>query len=357
MPFDIRNPARSVRYALADSWHEAVDPAFNRLKRFLCLARGDDTLWQSLAAWWQSGSAAAVGPLADKARNHPDRNFTLSVAELLLAAGRRMEARGLFERLLQANHGPAAAYSGLIATTGPDAHPLLPRRLLFHHLGLGDHLICHGLVRNRAGQGEPLGIFAKHHYAESVGFMFRDHPNIRVLAVADNREARSFLRRHVYLPVETIGFEFLSQNQGDFATDFYRQANIDYSHRWGDFHVMRDRAREEALFRRLVPDAAPYVFVHDDPSRGLRIDRALIRRDLPIVFPTRGITDNIFDYCTLLEQAQEIHCMDSSFRHLTDCLTAVAGRLFLHYYVKKSNVPSRHNWILIRDPGSAADAT
>jgi hypothetical protein len=206
-------------------------------------------------------------------------------------------------------------------------------------------LICHGLVRDRARRGGRLGLFVKRGYADSVRFMFRDDPGIRLLVVTDDRDVRHFLRRHTDIPAETIGFDFLAADQRDFAIDFYRQAGLDYGRRWEGFHVRRDPAREEAFRRRLVPDDAPFIFLHDDPSRNLTIDRSRVPAGTRVVFPSRGLTDNVFDYCQLLERAGEIHCMDSTFRHLTDSLPTVSGRLVLHRYVKHSDVPSRHPWI------------
>jgi len=204
--------------------------------------------------------------------------------------------------------------------------------------------MCHAIVRDRARSGEPIGLFVKHGYMQSVRCMYRDDPAIRLIAVEDDHEVRRMLRRHPGWPVETIGFDYLGDDQADFAEAFYRQAGLPYSQRWDGFRLARDREREAAVFRRLIPDGRPYIFLHGDPTRGYRIDRTRIPSDMPVVFPSPGVTDTLFDYCGILEGAAEIHCMDSAFRHLVDSLPTVPGKLFLHHYVKPFDVPSRHAW-------------
>ena len=74
-----------------------------------------------------------------------------------------------------------------------------------------------------------------------------------------------------------------------------------------------------------------YIFLHEDVNRNYIIDRNyIINKDLRIISPIEGLTDNIFDYCYLLENAKEVHCIDSSFRLLADSINLKTLDLFYH---------------------------
>ena len=56
--------------------------------------------------------------------------------------------------------------------------------LIYHHLGLGDHLICNGLVRNICENNKNNFLLpAKKHNFQTVKFMFRDLNNLTVVSV------------------------------------------------------------------------------------------------------------------------------------------------------------------------------
>lgn len=264
---------------------------------------------------------------------------------------RRFEASdAILESLADRGLATGSAWTALERAArrrGPQAvaslHARLPAQLLYHHLGLGDHIICSGLVRHLAAASPRVGLFAKKGYATSVRFLYRDLPSIEVIPVEDDEEVRIFLRRFD-LPVWRIGFEHVVSSTDGFAEGFYRQYGQDYALRWSGFRLQRDRAQEAQLFERLDCAREPYVFLHDDPSRGLLIRRDLLPQGMRVIFPDRALDETLFDWSMVLEKAAEIHCMDSSFRHLVDCLQPETDKLFLHHYVKRSDVPSRHAW-------------
>ena len=51
-------------------------------------------------------------------------------------------------------------------------------KYIYHHLGLGDHIICNGLIRNLINYDDKYFMFIKQHNLVSVKFMFRDLKNI-----------------------------------------------------------------------------------------------------------------------------------------------------------------------------------
>ncbi|MFA6502909.1 MAG: hypothetical protein WCT45_01455 [Candidatus Paceibacterota bacterium] len=213
--------------------------------------------------------------------------------------------------------------------------------LLLHHLGLGDHFMVHGIVREYCKKYDRVAIFALPHNYVSVSFMFRDLPNLTVLQ-GDEAFAREYIQRNASAPsterydeVKVLGFESLRRSGTPLEQQFYDLAGIALAKKWESFFVERDRAREEELFERIAPQG-PYAFLHEDRTRDFTINRGKIRSDLALFVPDPAQTDNVFDYCTLIERAQEVHVIDSSFMFLIDCLpyTAPDQKLFVHRYAR-----------------------
>jgi len=329
--------------------------AYHRLRKDI--SRFVRAGWRDAALLLREGpSAKAVGQsvldgLIGRAMDADSADLAEAVARLCRLLRRCEASDAILERLADRGLATGSAWTALgraARRRGPDAaaslRARLPAQFLYHHLGLGDHLICCGLVRNLAAASPRVGLFAKKGYAASVRFLYRDLPSIEVIPVADDQEVHAFLGRFADLPVWRVGFEHVASSTQGFAEGFYRQYGLDYELRWSGFHLRRDRERESRLFERLGCGREPYVFLHDDPSRGLVIRRDLLPQGMRLVFPDRALTDNLFDWGMVLEKAAEIHCMDSSFRHLADCLQPETDKLFLHHYVKHSDVPSRHAW-------------
>jgi len=49
---------------------------------------------------------------------------------------------------------------------------------IYHHLGLGDHIICNGLVRELIKPEKKYKMFVKPHNHNIVKFMYRDLKNL-----------------------------------------------------------------------------------------------------------------------------------------------------------------------------------
>jgi hypothetical protein len=206
---------------------------------------------------------------------------------------------------------------------------MLDRRFLFlqHHLGLGDHLLCNGLYRSLAKRHDRVYLVAKTHNSEALKTMLCDVPNITVLSVdslrADSVQKRlgAFAKRFK-VPYMGIGFYgkgfFLPDEAVRFDQQFYRQAGVPFEERWTSFRFCRDKKRETELADSYGFAPKKYIFVHEDPARGYLIDRSRIESPLPVVSPRTNPPARFFDYAGILENAAEIHCIESSFAALIE---------------------------------------
>ena len=208
-----------------------------------------------------------------------------------------------------------------------------------HHLGLGDHFDCNGMIRQmlKTGPYDKVHVFSKCRYHDMIDFMYRDEDNIVVVKIDtdkseleqvseyyENSTCTEFLRiGHEHYPFEKE--HLYDKNCWEF---FYDQIDMPYNVRTDMFYFERDIKQEERLFNKLNPDHEPYIFIHDDAARGYELNRGhFLNPSLKTV--ENDITENIFYFIKILEEAEEIHCMESSFKSLVD-LYAKTENIFYH---------------------------
>ncbi len=133
----------------------------------------------------------------------------------------------------------------------------------------------------------------------------------------------------------------------NFDQAFYKAANLDFEKRFTDFRLNRDKKRELELFDRLNLKPGKYIFLHDDKTRNFNINRNHIQdKSLPVIFPDHKLTNNIFDFCHIIENAAELHVIDSSFKNLCENLDIKTKKLFYHCnYIPRNITISKKNWV------------
>lgn len=209
----------------------------------------------------------------------------------------------------------------------------------FHH-GMGDELICNGLVREYCKKYETVGIFCIKRNYTNVAFMYRDLSNLRIHVVASHTERMRFrffnpfrFGESHYDEIRAID-EYDEESEIRFERQVYEKTfGIPLDKKWDSFYVKRDPEREEALLKK-TGVTGPFQFVHDDGR--FPLNRSRISPTLPVIEPTKELTNNVFDCSGVIERASEIHVVDSSFIVLIDCLSYVneKQRLYKHHYAR-----------------------
>lgn len=78
-------------------------------------------------------------------------------------------------------------------------------------------------------------------------------------------------------------------------------------------------------------------------------------RDKCCIKADQKITDNMLNFCLSIENAAEIHVIDSCFMFLIDCMkyTNHSQKLFVHRYSRKNDLfllpVLRKNWTIITE--------
>lgn len=168
----------------------------------------------------------------------------------------------------------------------------------------------------------------------TVSRMYRDLEGMQFLEVDNQGKKADLLDKAPPENFMKIGFGNLQRfiSGCNFDEAFYRQCGMDFSTRWDAFHYERDSQSEQALDALIGPRKS-YIFVHDDSSRGFRIDEKYLKGTVLRPHKLHGYT--LFDYLYLLEHAQEIHCMDSSFKLMVDSFSCFGNKdLYYHTYVR-----------------------
>ncbi len=207
-------------------------------------------------------------------------------------------------------------------------------KYIYHHLGLGDHIICNGLVRHYCEIYKQVHVFCKEHNYENVSYMFRDNKNITILPIKDDNEVIKFIHENkLYDDTIFVGFEKLNNYQNvRFDAGFYKSVDLPFGYRFTKFYLERDLEKEMSILRELNPDGEPFIFVHN-------IDKNKVRTDLKIIeYPQQY---NIFDLITLIEKSTEVHLMESSIKNLVNSYRMDGPQFFYHKYVR--NYPEFNN--------------
>ncbi|NDC04377.1 MAG: hypothetical protein EBZ81_15805 [Betaproteobacteria bacterium] len=126
-----------------------------------------------------------------------------------------------------------------------------------------------------------------------------------------------------------------------FDSTFYSSFNIPFRARWEYFHLLRDETKSLSFYARFIKHQN-YCLVHDEGSVGkfkLNVDTTL-----PIYYVRKGETDSLLDWKYVIENATEIHCIDSSVIHLADSLNLKHKSLFYHDVNRGSRFHVKNNW-------------
>jgi hypothetical protein len=213
---------------------------------------------------------------------------------------------------------------------------------VYHHLGLGDHLICNGLVRSFINRNKlnRISLVVKKRNLTNVQRMFRDRNDIEFLVVEKDSD---LYKNDLSAPVVKIGFEMCRPME--FDKSFYDCVNIPFNERWDSWYIERDLEKEQEI-KSYLNVGEDYIFVHDKSSTG---DYKLnIKSDLQQIKPDKiPCESSIFDWIGIIENAKEIHAINSSFVHLIDSVKT-NGKLYYHNKPNMFGFSLKKNWDFVK---------
>ena len=213
-------------------------------------------------------------------------------------------------------------------------------KYIHHHLGLGDHIVANGLVRHYASLHGEVTLFCKNHNYGTVKSMYRDNPEITVVAIGTHQDADANVEKFInerglQADLIKIGFHdiWVNYGNGGFDVKFYLQHGLDPSAKWDMFKYERNQEEEKKIFDSYGVEEGKYIFIHDDERYRIQPNTVPNPENLICVRPIIGATENIFDYSLLIEKASQVHTIESSFQFMIDCM-GINQENYVHRYLR-----------------------
>jgi len=220
---------------------------------------------------------------------------------------------------------------------------------IYPHLGLGDQIICNGLVRHYAEIYDRIYLFCKEHYLKNVSTMYKDNPKIRFISMDDN-SVKNFMAinpdNNYIVTGHTPEYFKLLVDPETFDLLFYKMLGLDPNFKWNKFYYQRDLESEKKVYEAYkLKDGEDFIFIHESPERKVYKNlNTKIRR----IYPD-NMSLTIFDYLYIIEKAKEVHVMNSSFMNLIDCIQLRNSGLFYHEYSRPGiNASLKLNWTIYK---------
>lgn len=193
------------------------------------------------------------------------------------------------------------------------------------HLGLGDHILCNGLIRTLSENFDEVLVICKNQNRRNVEMMFSDDKKIKIKAVNDDKDISPMngfplekfleLTKGYYLILNGYN-NFINHINGkkniiyDFPFCFYDELNIQRTEFWNKFKLPEFHEAND-LYEKV--NNMTYVFIHNSWSRGVLFDTIKGEEDLKInkdeiliINPNINHYDTSHKYYTLAESFKNL---------------------------------------------------
>ena len=203
------------------------------------------------------------------------------------------------------------------------------KKYINQHLGLGDHIVTASLVRHFCSIYDEVVLFCLPNIETTLQSLFKDLKNLEILPievtlwVGDNDNIKKYIQDNK-LENDEIKITNINDRTVPFDMGFYTTQGFDPSFRFTNFYYERDLVSEEHVFNTVNPNNEKYIFVIDDGKHYTGTNFVIGDENLPTEYKiirhdkTLSFTDDrfvLFNYYKVLENAEEIHMIESAFTH------------------------------------------
>ena len=221
--------------------------------------------------------------------------------------------------------------------------------ILHHHLGLGDSIVCNGMVNYLSKDFEKIYLPVKDNNYKTIKFLYSENNRVEIFKVENETRENdvSNFANNNNLEILRVGFK----NVGDtpFNKAFYKQLNLPYKYSIKYFSIPRSDSMQDNLMKHLVE----YYKIKDNKFNVIHNESSGKKYELKNINGTNNIFvskesdiyGNMLLYKKLIENAEEIHCINSSFIHLVERVNNI-GKIYYHH-IRKSKLFLKKRWKVI----------
>jgi hypothetical protein len=239
--------------------------------------------------------------------------------------------------------------------------------ILYFHQGFTDIMNCLPLVNFYNKQYDRLNVVIRQDCLNMLSFYIRHLNNIYIIPIIKDTAVGCVIDIYSYGDVLFIGdFDILRndiyrgiyeryckeyKNKMFFVEKFYTPYGVDYKERIESFEFVRDYELEDKKYNDIIKNNKEYILYHDIESMEI-----IPKNEEYDIIQLDHISDLFFDCIKILENAKEIHLIDSvwaSFIYLMDCRYKFFHHLNIYVHCKRSffeyyTAPVKlDHWILI----------
>ena len=225
---------------------------------------------------------------------------------------------------------------------------------IVNQLELGDNIIINGLIRYYSSIYNNVILVCRNDYFDQLKIMYQDLSNLYLYQIYN--ETKNIIHLYDFINKYKIINRLIIASNIPYPKWLF-PTDIDYNIRYNKFKINRDLEKENKLYDDLVKIIGEsYSIIIDDKSRNFIINEN--NNDIPIfrLSPNGNnnnldtiLDNNIFNYIKILENAKEIHTIDSSIVLLIDQLD-INVKTYIHRYIRKGFVEYRNkNFIVYND--------
>lgn len=242
-------------------------------------------------------------------------------------------------------------------------------KYILPHFGLGDAIICNALVRHFCKIYNKVIYFTSGPYHASIEYMFRDiknlsfinskaHPSISVDICRNYISLNKIENDIIEFGFKGLEYELTVKNPGiPFYEGFYTMFDLDTKMRFSEFYYERNLESEEYIYNKLNPNNEKYIFVIDDSDHHLgniTIDESILPKNYKIIKYDKKLNYNdinflMFNYYKILENAEEIHTIETAFLEFIQSIKLTKPKIYIHSYLRNylQKTPTNNNYIIL----------
>jgi hypothetical protein len=241
----------------------------------------------------------------------------------------------------------------------PKYFVMMNQIILHHHLGLGDHFTCCGLVNTLSKKYDKIYLVCKEKNYETVKCLYSENHKIKFLKILNDEYSEvHFFSNELNLPVVKVGF--IPLDLKNYHMKFYEMVDVDFKERYLNFNLPNDIKGADELYKDVVGDYKEYILVHDSSSEKNEYYMDMFEwrngknSHLPIIKITEKNTNNLLEWIKVIKHAKEIHVVPSSVFFLIDSIQSELNADLYYHNVRPAGYTfmvntdfNNHRWNIV----------